>query len=196
MELIIFASLYQVKEGLIFCVHRRTFYLRGVVEVMLPFFYMKRASAAKNSEVPVDALRGHSAPRGRILRYRGCIHLAATSNGRFTPLFFSTNRLATRLNPTSNGRFTLLFFIALICTKGSARPFGCAALKARVSLQIPLRYLRGAKITPILTTTTWPVRSTVQSFGAQALATASIGLHSFGAQSYRPTVRTALARKP
>ena len=26
--------------------------------------------------------------RGRILRYRGCIHLTATSSGRFTPLYF------------------------------------------------------------------------------------------------------------
>ena len=41
-----------------------------------------------------------------ILRYRGCIHLTATSRDR---CFFSTNRLATRQNPTSCGRFTLLF---------------------------------------------------------------------------------------
>ena len=34
-----------------------------------------------------DALRGHSAPWSRILRYRGCIHLTATSSGRFTPFF-------------------------------------------------------------------------------------------------------------
>ena len=66
MELIIFASLYQAKEVLIFYVHfyRRTFYLRGTAEVVLPFFYMKKASAAKNSEVYVDTLRGHSAPQG------------------------------------------------------------------------------------------------------------------------------------
>ena len=91
MELIIFASLYQAKEELIFYVHffyRRTFYLRGVVEVVLPFFHMKKASAAKNSEVYADALRGHSASRGRILRYRGCIHLTVTSSGRLTPFFF------------------------------------------------------------------------------------------------------------
>ena len=90
MDLIIFASLYQAKEGLIFYVHFfywRTFYLRGAVEVVLPFFHMKKASAAKNSEVFEDALRGHSAPRGRILRYRGCIHLTATSSRRFI-LFF------------------------------------------------------------------------------------------------------------
>ena len=55
--------------------------------MMLPFFYMKKASAAKNSELFADALRGHSAPRGRILRC-GCIHFTATSNGKFT-LFFS-----------------------------------------------------------------------------------------------------------
>ena len=129
-----------------------------------------------------------------------------------SPLFFSTNRPATRLNPTSSGRFTLAFFIALICTKGSARPFGCTALKSRVSLYQPLCYLRSAKITPILAANSWSVRSTVQSFGAQALAAVSIHPHSFGAQSlryrldtpaqlwraslsYRPTVRTALARK-
>ena len=35
-----------------------------------------------------DALRSHSAPRGRILRNRVRIHLTATSCGRFTPLFF------------------------------------------------------------------------------------------------------------
>ena len=49
---------------------------------------MKKASAAKNTEVFADALRGHSAPRGRILRYRGNIHLTTTSSGRFTHLFF------------------------------------------------------------------------------------------------------------
>ena len=48
--------------------------------------------------------------------------------------FFSTNCVAPRLNPISCGRFTLLFFIALVCTKGSARPFGCIALKVRVNL--------------------------------------------------------------
>ena len=91
--------------------YRRTFYSCSTAEVVLLFFHMKKASAAKNSEVYADALRGNSAPQGRILRYRGCIHRTTTSSGRFTPLlFFSTNRLATRLNPTSSGRFTLLFF--------------------------------------------------------------------------------------
>ena len=66
--------------------YRRTFYLCGAAEVVLPFFHMKKASAAKNSEVYADDLRGHWSPRGRILRYRGCIHL--TSSGRFIPLFF------------------------------------------------------------------------------------------------------------
>ena len=73
MELIIFASLYQAKEELIFYVHfyRRTFYLRGAVEVVLPFFHMKKDSAAKNSEVPTDAL-------GRLcvaflFQFLGCI---------------------------------------------------------------------------------------------------------------------------
>ena len=51
------------------------------------FFHMKKASATKNSEVFADALMGHSAPRGRILRYRFCIHLTATSSGRFAPFF-------------------------------------------------------------------------------------------------------------
>ena len=32
--------------------YRRTFYLRGAGEAVLPFFHMKKASAAKNSEVP------------------------------------------------------------------------------------------------------------------------------------------------
>ena len=50
MELIIFSSPYQAKEGLIFYVHfyRITFYSRGPAEVVLPFFHMKKASAAKN----------------------------------------------------------------------------------------------------------------------------------------------------
>ena len=90
MALIIFASLYQAKEGLIFYVHffyRRTFYLRGSVEVVLPSFHINKASAAKNSEVFVDALRGHSAPQGRIRWIRGFFHLTATSRGRFTPFF-------------------------------------------------------------------------------------------------------------
>ena len=54
MEIIIFASLYQPKEELIFYVHFywRTFYLRGATEVVLPFFHMKKASVAKKSEVP------------------------------------------------------------------------------------------------------------------------------------------------
>ena len=59
MELIIFASLYQAKEVLIFYVHffyRRTFYSRGAVEVVLPFFHMKKALVAKNSEDYADAL--------------------------------------------------------------------------------------------------------------------------------------------
>ena len=59
MELIIFTRLYQAKEGLIFYVHFffcRTFNSRGAVEVVLPFFHMKKASAAKNSEVPAGAL--------------------------------------------------------------------------------------------------------------------------------------------
>ena len=47
--------------------------------MVLPFFHMKKALAAKTSEVFVDALRGHSVPRGRILRNCGCIHLTATS---------------------------------------------------------------------------------------------------------------------
>ena len=45
---------------------------------------------AKNSEVYADALRGHSVPRGRNLCYRGCIHLTATSSGRFNPFFSIT----------------------------------------------------------------------------------------------------------
>ena len=58
MEVILFASLYQDREVLIFYVHfyRRTFFSRGAVEVVLPFFDMKKASAAKNSEVRADFL--------------------------------------------------------------------------------------------------------------------------------------------
>ena len=63
--------------------YRRTFYLRDVAEVVMPSFHMNKASVAKNSEVFADALRGHSAPRGRILHNRGCIHLTATH-----PIFF------------------------------------------------------------------------------------------------------------
>ena len=57
MEVILFASLYQAKEVLIFHVHffnRRTFYLCGAAEVVFPFFHMKKASAAKNSKVLAD----------------------------------------------------------------------------------------------------------------------------------------------
>ena len=74
MEVILSASLYQTKEVLIFYVHfyyRRTFNLCGAAEVVFPFFHMKMASAAKNSEVPADAL-------GRLcvafpLQFLGCI---------------------------------------------------------------------------------------------------------------------------
>ena len=100
MEVIIFfASLYQAKEGLIFYVHfffyRRAFYLRGAAEMVLPFFHMKKASAAKNLEVFADALKGHLAPLGRILRYRDCIQLTATSSGRF-PHFFPITLIYTK----------------------------------------------------------------------------------------------------
>ena len=58
MELIIFASLYQVKKDLfsMSIFYRRIFYSHGTVEVVLPFFHMKKASAAKDSEVPADFL--------------------------------------------------------------------------------------------------------------------------------------------
>ena len=90
MEVIHFASLYWAKEVLIFYVnffYRRTFYLCDTAEVVFPFFHTKNASAAKNLEVYADAFRGHSAPRGWILRYRGCIHLTATSSSRFNTFF-------------------------------------------------------------------------------------------------------------
>ena len=46
-----------------------------------------RALVGRNDKY--RGLRGRSQePRGRILRYRGCIHLTATSSGRFTPHFF------------------------------------------------------------------------------------------------------------
>ena len=88
---------------------------------------------------------------------------------------------------------SLSFFIALVCTKGSAHPLCRAALKAWVSLFLPLRYLRSAKITPILAAASWPARSIVQSFGAQSLSYRPIRPHNFGAKSL--SFRTALARK-
>ena len=45
---------------------------------------MKKASGDENSEVYADAV--HEA---RVLRYRGCTHLTATSSGRFNNLFFT-----------------------------------------------------------------------------------------------------------
>ena len=132
------------------------------------------------SQVP-EALRGNSAAQVWILRYRGCIHITATSSGRFNTFFFSTNRLATRLNPTSCGRFTLFVF-ASICTKGSACPSGHAALKAQVSLQLPLRYLRSAKITLILTAASWPVPRQCRALARNSLSYRPICLHSFGAK--------------
>ena len=120
--------------------------------------------------------------RGWILRYRGCIHLTATSSGRFNT-FFLLLQIALL-----QGWIPLLvvdslsFFFASMCTKGSACSFGHAALKARVSLSLPLRCLRSVKITLILPAASWPVRSTVLSFGAQALTTVRC-------------VRTALAHK-
>ena len=70
---------------------------------------------------------------------RGCIRLTATSSGRFNPFFFFHKSPCYKAESTSCGRLTLLFsffffFFASICTEGSARPFGRAALKARVSL--------------------------------------------------------------
>ena len=59
MEVILSTSLYQAKEVLIFYVHffyRRTFYLCGAAEVVFPFFHMKKAPVAKNSEVYADSL--------------------------------------------------------------------------------------------------------------------------------------------
>ena len=56
--------------------------------MVFPSFHMKKVSVAKNSEVYADALGGHSAPRGWILRYRGCIHLTATSSVRFNTIIF------------------------------------------------------------------------------------------------------------
>ena len=136
--------------------------------------YIKKASAAEKSEVLgcFQELLSEQALKGQIL------HLVVT----FT--------LKLRLSPTSSGRFA--FSITLICTKGpwpvevdgpeanrkrtlrpsslnhligSTRPFGCAALKAQVSLELPLCYQHSAKITPILAAASWPVCSTVQSFG-------------------------------
>ena len=146
--------------------------------MVFPFFHMKKASAAKirkSTRTLSGATRLHEVGSYVIVvAFTSPPLLGADSS----PLFFSTNRLATRLNPTSSGRFTLLFYRI-----GSARPFGCAALKARVSLYLPLRYLRSAKTTPILAVPPWLVRSTVQSFDAQSLSYRPLRSHSFGAQA-------------
>ena len=54
MELLSLLAYIRLKKDLfstsIF--HRRTFYLRGTTEVVLPSFHINKASAAKNSAVP------------------------------------------------------------------------------------------------------------------------------------------------
>ena len=64
-----------------------------------------------NNQRSADALRSHSAPRGWILHQ---VVAFVSLHGTF--LFFSTNRLASRLNPTSSSRFTPFCFITLICS--------------------------------------------------------------------------------
>ena len=55
--------------------------------------YMRWWDVSINTEVYVDALRGHKA---RVLRYRGCTHLTATSSGRFNNLFLGSFLRAMR----------------------------------------------------------------------------------------------------
>ena len=70
MELIIFVSLYQVKEGLIFYIH--SFIEELSIYVMrqsgIPFLLYKKRLRRREIERSANALRGHSAPRGQILR--------------------------------------------------------------------------------------------------------------------------------
>ena len=93
MEVILFTSLYRAIEVLIFYIH---FFIEELSIYVVQqrwsslSFIWKRLQAAKNSEVYVDALRGHLT---WILHYRGCIHLTATSSGRFN-LFFPSHRYA------------------------------------------------------------------------------------------------------
>ena len=105
MELNIFASLYQAKEGLIFYDH---FFIEEI-SIYVAWqsrnrsLYVNKTSAARNSEV-----RGRSKEPIRSTRLNptsgGCIRLTSLH----VP-FFSTNRLASRLNPTSSGRFIFFF---------------------------------------------------------------------------------------
>ena len=98
MEVILFASLYLAIEVLIFYVHflKKNFLLMWRGRGVVPFLSYEKGFSGENSEVYTDALRGHSAPRGWILHYRGCIHLTATSSGRFT-LFIPSHWYALKV---------------------------------------------------------------------------------------------------
>ena len=129
-----------------------------------------------------------------ILRYRGCIHLTATSSGKFTFFFFYKS-------PCYKAESHFLwyihspFFFSLICTKGSARPFGCAALKARFSLYLPLRYLHSAKITPLLAAAPGLSYRTALARKALAIVRYARTVLARKALATVPYVRIALARK-
>ena len=100
MELIIFACLYQAKEGLIFYVHFFTEELSIYVARQngIGSLNINKASAAKNSEVPMTL-------SGAVLRARLCkaesyilwLHSPYTPARSF--FFFSTNRLASSWIP-------------------------------------------------------------------------------------------------